>query len=213
MLGARALGAALMAAVAVWGVAREAAGQPAAPKKYALLIGMNTYSNGFITGKVPELKWAVDDAKALAAALTDLGYDTTVIPKTEATRRRIIEALNYFATKATENDSFILYYAGHGVRNKIINEQTYWLTWDSELEALDPSGLRLSHLFDYVKDIKAKRKLILLDHCFAGDLVRDLSSPSPAAAPSAAGPAPALPPAATDGSRGGSDTAVSIRSV
>ena len=105
MLRPRALGAALMAAVAIWGVAREAAGQPVAPKKYALLIGMNTYSNGFITGKVPELKWAVDDAKALAAALTDLGYDTTVIPKTEATRRRIIEALNYFATKATENDS------------------------------------------------------------------------------------------------------------
>ena len=142
MVHARALAAALMAAVAVSAAAREAAGQPADPKKYALLIGMNTYSNGFITGKVPELRWAVDDAKALAVALTDLGYDTTIIPKTEATRRRIIEALNYFATKATENDSFILYYAGHGVRNKIINEKTYWLTWDSELESLDPSGLR-----------------------------------------------------------------------
>jgi uncharacterized caspase-like protein len=57
------------------------------------------------------------------------------------------------------------------VRNQIVNDKTYWLTYDAEVTRLDINGIRLEHLMDYVQDIKAKRKLILLDHCFSGDII------------------------------------------
>jgi hypothetical protein len=70
------------------------------------------------------------------------------------------------------DDLFLLFFAGHGLRDSAI-DQTYWLTYDTKLDLLDNNGIRLSHLMDYVDDIKAGKKLILLDHCFSGDVVFD----------------------------------------
>jgi len=52
------------------------------------------------------------------------------------------------------------------------------LTYDAEIGFLDDEGIRLEHLLDYVRDIKANHKLILLDHCFSGDVVVSQMGPN-----------------------------------
>ena len=142
----------------------------APPKKYALLIGIDHYLA--ITQGVPTLNYAVADVDTLKDILEQQGYAVTVRKNEDAERRKILLELYRLAQETTENDIFVLFYAGHGVRNKVVNNNTYWLTYDADLRALDVAGIRLRHLLDYIQDIKARYKLILLDHCFSGDLVR-----------------------------------------
>ncbi len=144
------------------------------PQKYAISIGLNA-SLSILEG-VQQLRYAEADVDTLEKILRKQGYKVTTLRNSSAERGRIIRELYKFAKQLRENDWFLLYYAGHGVRNKLYNEQTYWLTYDADLRTLDVAGIRLKHLLDFVSDIKANRKLILLDHCFSGDLVTPTSS-------------------------------------
>ncbi len=146
----------------------------APPKKYALLIGINHYLS--LSQGVPTLNYAIADVDAMKDALEEQGFEVTVRKNEDAERRKIVRELNSKAQLLNENDFFLLFFAGHGVRNKVFNNKTYWLTYDADLSALDVAGIRLKHLLDYIQDIKARYKLILLDHCFSGDIVRGGSS-------------------------------------
>ena len=164
------LSAALALALAgLFALADLAAAQPppaqSPGRRYALLIGVG----GFARSSVPTLEFVSHDVAAMEKLLTDEGYEVTTIAK-RADRRSIIEELYRHAVTLTDKDTFVLYYAGHGVRNVEINRKTYWLTYDAELAMLDVEGIRLEHLLAYVNDIRASRKLILLDHCFSGDV-------------------------------------------
>lgn len=175
----------------------------APPRKYALLVGLNKYL--YPTTGVPELEFAKADVVSLAATLEQQGYEVVSLLNDHARREDVVAELSRHAALVNETDDFLLYYAGHGVRNKSINLKTYWLTYDARLEALDVSGIRLRHLLDYVMDIKAKRKTILLDHCFSGDLISTAASGSgPRGAQTGAGRAPAA------GSRGDGSGAVRL---
>ena len=167
--------------------------QPATGKKYALLVGMNKYESA----QVQELKYAKNDIDELKRVLDEQGYDVRVVADDSAYRHRIISALTNLALRATEADTFILYYAGHGVRNVEVNQKTYWLTYAAQLNLLDLEGIRVEHLLDYVRDIRAGRKLILLDHCFAGDVVELV--PGRTGSPSRGDATPAPPGGARDG--------------
>jgi hypothetical protein len=87
-----------------------------------------------------------------------------------ARRVDIVRALTDLGDRVTGEDTFLLFFAGHGVRAR--NGHTYWLTRDTSLDLLDENGIRLEHLMDYVRDIRAKSALVLLDHCFSGDVTR-----------------------------------------
>ncbi len=142
---------------------------PPAPKKYALLIGLNDYR--YAGSLIKKLEWAVNDATELDVALENQGYETTKLTNEDAKREHIVAELAKFASIVTEADTFLLYFAGHGVRNKRLNQKTYWLAYESNLAELDARGIRLPHLLDYLQDINAGKKLILLDHCFSGEIV------------------------------------------
>jgi len=150
----------------------KAAGDPStppAPKKYALLIGLNDYR--FAGSLIRRLEYAVHDAEDLDQVLENQGYDTTTLTNEDAKRENIVAELSKFASIVNESDTFLLYFAGHGVRNKRLNQKTYWLAYEANLAELDARGIRLPHLLDYLHDIQAGKKLILLDHCFSGELV------------------------------------------
>jgi uncharacterized caspase-like protein len=171
------------------------------PRKYALLIGLNEYLN---VATVPYLTYAEKDVRDLETALKAQGYKVTVVLNSDAVRSRLVSELYKYATLVNEGDEFLLYFAGHGVRNRYPSRRTYWLTYDADLDFLDVSGIRLQHLLDFLSDVPARRKLILLDHCFSGDVVTSPATPAPTPSPDAAtavvtGPAPA---AGSGGSRG-----------
>lgn len=147
------------------------------PQRYALVIGIDQYAHQAKMDArgagIPTLKFAVRDADRLGKRLTNQGYRTTVLLDENATRRSIIMALLRFSELAREEDTFLLYYAGHGVRRQK-TRGVYWLNYDGDPDLPDVDGLRVKTLIDLVNDIPAKRKLVMLDHCYAGQLEQSL---------------------------------------
>jgi uncharacterized caspase-like protein len=135
--------------------------------KHALIIGINDYRHSYA---IPDLRFAQADAEALQGILEDRGFTVHLLTSNQATTRNsIVAELNRYARVLSEDDIFILFFAGHGARRET-NGKTYWLAYDANVQELDVNGIRLDHLMDYVNDIPARSKLVLLDHCYAGDV-------------------------------------------
>lgn len=166
------------------------------PKKYALLIGLNQY----LSPRVVDLQYATKDVNDLLPLLLKNGY-TSIGPliNPTAARDNIVAHLYRIAAEARPEDSFLLYFAGHGVRGSIGRASTYWLTYDATFEQLDVAGIRLTHLLDYVADIKASQKIVILDHCFSGDIVVRPGTPDGGARDATSGPTFDFVPAARGG--------------
>ncbi len=166
------------------------------PKKYALLIGIDAYqyqSSIDISGAgIPALKFARRDAEHLGKRLASQGYITTILENERATRRSIVAELLRFSELAREEDTFLLYYAGHGVKRQKTHE-VYWLNYDGDPTRPDIDGLRVRTLIDLVKEIPAKRKLVMLDHCYAGEIEQSQRTQNTPLAPEARAGAPPAP--------------------
>src|SRR3954447_8112543 len=120
----------------------------AAGEKWALLIGIDSLRA--TQAGINPLKFAGADVAALQQELEKQGYRVTALRDSGAKREDVFGELVRFAAIVKPEDTFLLYYAGHGVRNKAINHKTYWLTYDATLDRLDVAGVRLPHLLDYV---------------------------------------------------------------
>lgn len=185
--------AGVVVAIALWvtgtGGPGSVSAQPpvSVPIKRALLVGINEYAARL---EVPTLTFAENDIKELEAVLTARGYNVTVMKGPGATRSQIITYLENTAGELKPQDTFVLYLAGHGARSRI-NSKVYWLANDTTIGFLEATGIRLAHLMDTVADIKAGYKIVLLDHCFSGEVISDLNGAAPV--PPMAAVAPALP--------------------
>jgi hypothetical protein len=85
-------------------------GDPSPGKNYALVIGIDDYA-----APLPKLKTAVNDAKSFADLLSSrYGFQVTMLLNQDATRDKILGAITHFRKGLAENDSFLIYYAGHG---------------------------------------------------------------------------------------------------
>jgi uncharacterized caspase-like protein len=130
---------------------------------YALIIGNNDYKN------IPKLESAIADAQAVGALLAK-EYGFRVKPLINANRNQILSALSGFRTSLSERDSFLIYYAGHGVRDEDI-QRGYWLPIDAE--ANNPANwLSTTDVIDQVKGMRALHVLVVADSCFSGMLLR-----------------------------------------
>lgn len=142
-------------------------------ERYALLIGINDYDRPTVRQGVVPLSFAAADAEALGTLLGN-DYRVRILDNRNARAESIRQEFRYLRGVVQPEDSFLLFFAGHGVRDPS-NDETYWLTYNTNLENIDQDGIRLSHLLDYVRDLKAGQKLVLLDHCFSGDVVESFA--------------------------------------
>jgi uncharacterized caspase-like protein len=140
------------------------------PIKHALLFGVNRYQ-AEIQG-VPKLDYAVPDAEELKEVLAERGWDARAFTNESVNRRMIIGELTRLAAEAEQQDTVLIYFAGHGVQDRVGRPHTYMLTYPSTLNTLAIESVRLNHLLEYVSDIPADRKIVLLDHCHSGDVER-----------------------------------------
>ena len=138
------------------------------PQKHALVIGVNRYIAEI--ENVPQLQFAVPDAERIGEILDERGWDARRVTDEYATRDRIVRELSRLARETKQQDSVLIYFAGHGVVDKTGRDHTYWLTYTATWGSLAVHGIRLTHLLEYVQDIPASRKLVLLDHCHSGDV-------------------------------------------
>lgn len=155
---------------------------PSYGKQWALIVGINYEHRDDARESVqdkaalPPLVNAVKDAKAFAHILkTYYNYHDDglkLLTEEEATKTAIEEVLGSLCdgNKVSEEDSILIYFSGHGVRT---HQGTTFLAHNVSLAQGKPvSGhLRLHHdVIELLKVCPAKHKMIILDHCYSGDV-------------------------------------------
>ncbi|WP_295441921.1 caspase family protein [uncultured Thiodictyon sp.] len=150
---------------------------------HALLIGVGSYQHE------PQLNVPITaaDAQRLAGVLRDPVFcsypadQVTVLHDATASRAGILAALDALGERAGAADTVFLYFCGHGAYGE---DGDYYLTaHDTGLNSgrvVSGSGLRQGELIGRLRAIKAKRLLLVVNACHAGELAPTLR---PAAAP------------------------------
>jgi peptidoglycan hydrolase-like protein with peptidoglycan-binding domain len=133
---------------------------------YAVVIGNNNYK------KLPKLKTAVEDAKAVAATL-EQEYGFTVSLLTDASEEQIVGALDALRRKLTPQDNLLIYYAGHGWYDDGA-ERGYWLPVDAVADN-QSHWISNADITDSLKAMQAKHVLVVADSCYSGSLTRGLA--------------------------------------
>ena len=144
---------------------------------HALLIGINKYEAPLVS-----LDTAVNDAEVLKKILDEkYGFETEIL--INPTRDEIFDKMDYYTNTLSENDNFLLYFAGHGQfdahydeNDKCINDTgdcnaSFWLpsNADSNSKSQWISNLVIS---SWVKSLKSKHALVIADSCYAGAMSR-----------------------------------------
>jgi hypothetical protein len=134
-----------------------------AGKYFALLIGNNNYKY------LRKLSTAKKDAEKIGTILKhSYGFDIKVL--LDATRNDIVRALNSFRKKLRQNDSFLIYYAGHGEFDKVANK-AYWLPVDARSDE-DTNWIIVDTVTSNIKRIPSRHILVISDSCYSGTFTR-----------------------------------------
>jgi uncharacterized caspase-like protein len=142
-------------------------------KIYAVVIGVNKYRN------VPQLRYAVQDAKAFAEFLTEyLGVpqkNVITLLDEQVTLRSMRKSLGVALSRAVgPKDTAIIYYAGHGGTEPDSGNpdgdglEKYLLPHDAEPKALFGTAMPMSSLQKIFGRIKAERLIFIADACYSG---------------------------------------------
>lgn len=143
---------------------------PAAPpaperRRLAVLFGNNDYAP-----PIPGLETPIADVEKIASTLrTRFGYDARVIKN--ASKSQIIEALNGMATKATQEDSVLLFYAGHGYLMEDTN-MGFWIPIDGSVKTA-ANWVSNKDISKLLAAIPARQLILVSDSCFSGSLTRE----------------------------------------
>ena len=138
---------------------------------YALVIGIDHYRP-----PLPELKTAVADAQAIDKLLREkYGFQTKLLLNRDATRDNILDAITRYRNNLGENDSLLIYYAGHGYSDRDA-DKAYWLPVDAD--SIESSHRIIADdLTTGIKVQRARHVLIVSDSCYSGGLSRDADTP------------------------------------
>jgi uncharacterized caspase-like protein len=137
---------------------------PVAGKKYALVIGTNTFATW------DSLHNPMNDAISIADTLRELfGYTTQYLPNPSL--KKIYNSLFTYRSLLKENDQFVLYIAGHGYYDSTIFKDGFIVASDSKALKADTfltSYIPFSQLRNITDNFNAKQVMVLLDVCFSG---------------------------------------------
>jgi uncharacterized caspase-like protein len=145
---------------------------------YILSVGINQYHNTKLS-----LNYARPDAQSFSDLMkgkgTQLfkGVELVSLYDTEATRTRILGALDELAGRIGPEDVFIFFYAGHG---SMIDNHFYFIPTETsrlyDERSLSKDALDASVLQEKFKAIKALKQLIIMDACQSGGSVELLAT-------------------------------------
>jgi hypothetical protein len=133
---------------------------------HALVIGNADYHS------FPKLVTTRNDARAVADTLRDdYGFEVTTL--LDATWAEMRQSLSSYRKTLTEDDSLLIYYAGHGWQDEKA-EEAYWMPVDADPQS-DVYWISNATLSTTLRAIEARHIMIVADSCFSGTLVRGLS--------------------------------------
>lgn len=132
----------------------------------ALFIGIETFDDPAIHS----IKFAVNDANAVAAAFEQLGFPKEhggqiILANGQATKNRIEYEVGRLLKEAREDDSVLIYFSSHGAN---VNGVSSLVCYDTVLKGMPDTGFPIKNFFEMVKHTKSKRVILLLDCCHAG---------------------------------------------
>jgi tetratricopeptide (TPR) repeat protein len=133
--------------------------------------------HALVIGVGQDLPNTIDDAKGLADILKDKqrcaypAKQVKLLTDKNASRQKIIAALQALAQSATPDSSVIVYFSGHGYRVKSSMGMAYYLMpYGYNTEELADTAISGAEFTELLKAIKAKKLLLLLDCCHAGGI-------------------------------------------
>ena len=125
----------------------------------AVFIGINEHSDL----RINELTGATKDAGALWALFKDSVEriaDRRLLDG-EATAAAIRQALDTSLGDAAEDDTVIVFFAGHGTpRHQLVPR-------DADFDAIDQTTIPMQELAERLKNTEARASLVILDCCFS----------------------------------------------
>ena len=127
-------------------------------QRWAIVIGVDAYAP-----PLQPLKYAADDAKAVAEVFREAGATVTLMTPDsliQPTKVNIISQLRRHAQVKTI-DLLTVYLSGHG---EDIDGTSYFLPMDAS-EPLADGGISLENLFAILNSAKAKHRFVIVDAC------------------------------------------------
>ena len=130
-------------------------------RNVALVVGNNRYRYW------EPLDNSTRDAQAIARVLQQrYGFETRLLLDTD--RAQVLSAINEYRKQLTENDNFLLYYAGHGYLEQM-TDRGFWIPIDGQTDG-DTFWIANYSITDQLKLMRAKHVLVIADSCYAGTL-------------------------------------------
>jgi hypothetical protein len=150
---------------------------PDPQRSYAVLIGTSTYH----FPELADLPAVHRNLGALAGVLTDqaLGWlpaERCIVLSDPTDVRVVYRTLRQYA--AIAEDTLLVYFAGHG-RTGPRNELYLGLT-DTNPDELRVSALPFDLIREVLSDSPATNRVLILDCCFSGRAIQDMSGPDEA---------------------------------
>ena len=153
--------------------AQTPAAGTATAQKWALIIGVGTY---YDNPALSTLSNAVQDAKALRKALVNApgGFpEKNVLLMTDdssnlahrPTRGTILAHLDTWVSQAKPGDSFLVFFAGHGVDD---GGSLYLMPRDGFMASVEETGIAYSEITRKLKDLRVNCSVVILDACHSG---------------------------------------------
>lgn len=128
-------------------------------KYYALLIGNTDYASH------NDLSSSINDVRAVAAVLESrYGFRTAVLEN--ASRSKMLAALDALRDKLQPQDNLLIYYAGHG---ELSGGSGYWLPVDAS-QGDTKSWVSNAQVSNFVDAMQAKHVLVVADSCYSGTM-------------------------------------------
>jgi len=133
--------------------------EPDLGRFHALLIANEKYTN------MEPLTTPVRDANDIEKLLISrYGFSVKVL--TNATDDDIMRTLHEYSNTLTQEDNLLIYYAGRGSTPDGPPDRAYWLGVDAD-PRMRNTWLLAEHVSDKIREIEAKRILLITDSCFS----------------------------------------------
>lgn len=162
------------------------------PRRVALVVGIDRYQDPALQGLRYAGKDAVDLARVLSAS--DRGaFEVHLVTSADGpvSRERFWEAFEQASARLQPDDTFLVYFAGHGTLDLATGgTEHHLLTSGSSLDRPAATGIPRAQLQARLGELPARRRVIVLDACFSGggrsqlapdtqDALRKLRGPAP----------------------------------
>ena len=143
-----------------------------AGRLFAVVIGISHYIKGDGGGQINDLQYADRDAQSMLDFLKSpagggvADQDSLLLLNGDATTEQVRHALFTFLTKPQEQDTVVIYIAGHGAPDPLDPRNLYLLTADAKPDDMGGTAFPMWQLQDvFERVLKAKRVITFADTC------------------------------------------------